>query len=295
MPEPITIGTSKIPNLLFNRLNNELQHLQRVEGLPLEVDIDRIGDFTFMDCQVVGAENSTEGVFETTKFFIANCIAEIIVDEWESGIISKIVRDNYFYYNEDERQTILNKAKELLNPLQYDSFQQKERKERIMLRILEYLDVHKEIILEGFINFRLKDYQDELEEIVNSAVDEFLLEKEFAEFIRLLRYFVDIQEPRVDKIMIVFKTTGKFELLDDKGNPLEHECLDGLMVNLLENEINYDDLLISTLITLAPREVELHLEMEVEVNDTIKTIQSVFGKRVSRCTGCEKCRPHLQN
>lgn len=286
MTEPISIGTSTIPNLLFNRLNNELQILQK-DGLPFAIDIDKIGDITFMDCQLQGQR---EDCFETIKAYIANCLAEIIVDEWENRIIKKLVRNNYYYYTEEEKLIILAKAKEILNPLTQDCYHRQQRKEKVMLKVLDYLELHKELILEGFINFRLKDYQHELESIVNTAVDEFLLEKEYQEFIRLLKYFVDIQEPRIDKVKILFKPNGKFNLLDKEDKPVQHECLDGLMMNLQENDLNYDDLLISALITLAPREVELHLERGASSSETTKTIENVFGKRVYHCLGCILCQ-----
>ena len=294
MSEPISIGTNTLPNLVIDRLNAKLDHLLK-DGLPLAIDIDKIGDFTFMDCHIKSCQDtSEEDVFNVTKSYIANCLADIIVDEWESRIVRKIVQGNYFYYNEEEKNVILNKAKEMLNPEGYASFQRRQRKETILLKVQEYLDLHKELILEGFINFRLKEYQQELADIVNYAVDEFLLEKEYIEFIRLLRYFVDIQEPRIETIKIVFKKNDKFTLLDSNDQLFQHECLDGLMVDFLENDINYDDLLISALITLAPREIELHIQKEVKMRDAIKTIQNVFGQRVKFCNGCSICRPASQ-
>ena len=289
MTEPISIGTNTMPGLLFNRLNHNLHSLLQ-EGLPLNIDIDKLGEFTFLDCGLKGHIRNEEKAFHTIKTYIANCLADIIIDEWEARIIRKIIRDNYFYYNEEEKQAILARAKEILNPAGLESYHQKQRREKVTARILEYLDLHKELILEGFINFRLKDYQNELEDIVNAAVDEFMLEKEYNEFVRLLKYFVEIQEARVEHVKIIFKKNGKFTLLDRTGKPLTHESLEGLMADAPENDINYDDLLISALITLAPREVELHLEKEVKEGDTIKTIRNVFGRRVSECAGCEKCR-----
>jgi putative sporulation protein YtxC len=168
-------------------------------------------------------------------------------------------------------------------------YHQEQMKEKVLLKILDYLDQNQDLILEGFISFRLKDYQQELEGIVNSAVDEFLLEREYIEFIRLLKYFVEIQEPRIQKVQVIFKDGGKFSLLDHEDNPVKHESLDGLMVDILENEINYDDLLISALITLAPREIILHIPTQIGNGDTVKTIQNVFGPRVTRCIGCNKC------
>lgn len=294
MPQPISIGTYTIPNLLYSRLNHEVELLKK-EGFPLIIDIDKIGEFTFLGFNLQDqANNQEEEAVQTMKCYLADCLAGIIVDEWEARILRKIIRENFYYYNEEEKRTILAKAREMLNPPGPDGYLLKERKEKVMLKIIEYLELHKEIILEGFINFRLKEYQDELEGIVNSAVDEFLLEKEYLEFIRLLKYFVDIQEPKISKIKIIFKKNGNFTLLDEYDKPVQHECLDGLMVDLLEKEINYEDLLISALITLAPKEVEIHSEKEAQTGETIRTIQNVFGKRVIYCQGCEKCQTQHQ-
>jgi len=291
LTEPISIGTSTMPALLYARLMDKLGSLQR-DGVPLNIGLGQRGEFTFLDCHLQEPQGKdNKEAFEFIKDSIARCLADIIVEEWEARLVRKIVRVNYFYYSDEEKQAILNKAKEFLNPGGMDSFQIRQRKDKVMEKILGYLEVHKDLILEGFINFRLKEYQDELEEIVNSAVDEFMLEKEYMEFIRLLKYFVDIQEPRVDQIKIVFRSNGKFTLLDEHDRAFAHECLNGLMADLLENEINYDDLLISALITLSPRRIELHLEDGVEPGDTIRTIINVFGCRVTRCGGCRHCRP----
>ena len=38
------------------------------------------------------------------------------------------------------------------------------------------------MILEGFVHFRLSDYKETLEEIVDFAVNQFIIEKEYTEF-----------------------------------------------------------------------------------------------------------------
>lgn len=289
MNEPIFVGTNTMPGLLYSRLCDKLESLQK-EGFPFDIDVDKIGGFTFMGYSLRNSSAENKETIIAIRNAIANCIADIIVEEWEVRLIRKIIRDNYFYYNEEEKQSILKKAKEILNPNSFSSYHRELRREKVKEKILTYLDLHQDLVLEGFINFRLKEYQDELEQTVNSAVDEFMLEKEYLEFIRLLKYFVDIQEPRVDKVKIIFNKQEAFKLLDGENKALKHDCLEGLMADLAENEINHDDLLISALITLAPREVEIHLEEGMDTGDTVKTIQNVFGKRVSKCSGCQLCR-----
>ncbi|MDD2402729.1 MAG: putative sporulation protein YtxC [Clostridia bacterium] len=289
MLEPISIGTYTDPVHLFEKLNNELRILKN-EGIPLDINIDEVGSLMVMDCcsPEIGECNEVNSL-NTVKYSIANCLADIIVDEWEIRIIKKIVSNDYYYYNEEEKEIILSKAKEMLNPTGINMYHQKQRREKVMLKILDYLDSNKDLVLEGFISFRLKDYENELEGIVNSAVDEFLLEKEYMEFIKLLKYFVEIQEPRIEKIQVLIKSNGKFSLLDERDKPVKHECLEGLMLDSMENEINYDDLLISALITIAPRELILHIESGVKSVETVTIIQNVFGSRVKKCLGCKKC------
>lgn len=289
LQEAISIGTFTKPHLVLQRLNQEFEILQK-EGFPLILDVDKIGEITFMDCLFYQKEGfNVEDTFDIVKFSLANCLAEMIIEEWEVFLIKKIVSHNFYYYTAEEKQAILKKTKEILNPLGLNPYHQKQRKEEIKLRILDYLERHKKLIIEGFINFRLKEYQSNLENVVNAAVDEFLMEKEYQEFIRLLKYFVEIQEPRVAKVQIVFKNDGKFLLLDEADQPIKHECLAGLMSELWEDEINYEDLLISALITLAPRELLIHKESEVESGEAIRTIENVFGSKVINCLGCQKC------
>ncbi len=290
MKKTISVGTNSAPGLLYSKLNNKMQYMQE-EGFIWDIDVGKIGEFTFLECcpQKYSRFKREEAV-KAIRYYIASSLAEIVVDEWEIRLIKKIVKEQFFYYNERDKRAILERAKTILNPSNGNSHLKWQRKEKVKKKVLEYLDSHHEIVLEGFVNFRLKDYMAELEDVVNIAVDEHILEKEYLEFIRLLKYFVDIQEPRVDMIKIIFTKPGKFFLLDEDNQPFKHECMEGLVADYLEDDINYDDLLISALITLAPKKIELHLEKDVEVKETIRTIQNVFGRRVYICEGCDKCR-----
>ena len=65
--------------------------------------------------------------------------------------------------------------------------------------LTSYLIFNDNLNLEGFVRFRTKDYWDFLCETVDSAADAYLINREYQEFIRLLRYFVELQEPKVDR------------------------------------------------------------------------------------------------
>ena len=49
----------------------------------------------------------------------------------------------------------------------------------------------------------MKDYVSELEDTIEQGGGEYLMEREYNEFIKLLRYFVEIQEPKVDTVNVL--------------------------------------------------------------------------------------------
>ena len=59
-------------------------------------------------------------------------------------------------------------------------------------------------------------------------MDDLLIEKEYGEFIRLLRYFVEIQEPKVDEIHVVVGEDNRYVLLDSSLRIINNDLLEDL-------------------------------------------------------------------
>ena len=60
------------------------------------------------------------------------------------------------------------------------------RRENIYISLLKYIDENKSFILYGFVNFRLENYKKTLEYVVDLNVNNFLIEKEYNEFVSIL-------------------------------------------------------------------------------------------------------------
>jgi putative sporulation protein YtxC len=170
-----------------------------------------------------------------------------------------------------------------------DLFRKIERKGRVLRLILDYLGAQQEINLDGFITFRLQEYREQLGDAIGRAVDDFLMEKEYVEFINLLRYFVDSQEPKLKLVHAIILPKGGFRLMDDKGATVTREYLAESFVEV-EAEVNSEDLLVSALITIAPGRVILHCSTELDRLEALDTIRSVFEGRITTCRGCRICR-----
>lgn len=291
----ISIGINDDAELIHERLKAELSVLGK-QGIDVKLIDRNQGNMQFFDCCLVDQNNgkfSFNDIIYITKHYIANAISDIIIDIMENKILKRCIDTNYYYFNDEERGRILAFACKSLGS---DSDQSRDeciyrlsRKARVLQKVLDYLDMNNNIIIEGFIRFRMKDYVTELEDAIDRAVEEYLMEREYNEFIKLLRYFVEIQEPKVDTVNVLKNPDNSYRLLDGQGRPVNNEILDDLAEEVLENNINYDDLLVSSLITIAPTRIIIHDQSISEKSEILDTIKKVFYQKVIICRGCDMC------
>jgi putative sporulation protein YtxC len=229
--------------------------------------------------------------------YVAHALSDVIMGQWEKLLLNDIIRENYYYFNEEERKTIYQYASGYINQDSGSDLgathYRAVRRNKILQKIMEFLRSNNDIVIDGFIRFRLKEYVGELHEAADRAVDDFLMEREYKEFVQLLKYFVEIQDPRVDVVHVLLKPNGVFKLFDGQYRVLNSEYLEGFMMDLVDSEINYEDMLISTLITVAPQEIVFHPGKGEAPRNTIETIKNVFSNRVKLCGGCELCNGNL--
>lgn len=231
-------------------------------------------------------------VYEELTYSIASTLSDVILNNYESMLIKKIIRDYYIYVSDSERKLIYEFANRLIKNEEniYDGYFYKQlRRSKIVKSILNYLKTENLIILDGFVNFRLDDYIKELCVLVDKAVESYITQKEYNEFIKLLRYFVEIQESKINVIHVVAVRNSGYILMDENKSIISHEDIDEFRQELTNNELNYDDILISNLITIAPRKIILHKTNEFSSKEIIQTIQNVFYDRTEICLNCDIC------
>jgi len=260
----------------------------KYKNFHIDVKQKKINDLNFLDIGI-----KSKSIIESLKADIANALAQFILKKYEKKFIMKIIYSNYCYFNSGEKKEILKNALKNIMNLDKDNIFNDlffiRRKNIISKKLLEYLDTSNIIILDGFITFRLQDYIKELEEVVDKAVDDYLTEKEYKEFIRLLKYFVDIQEPKSDTVHVLYGYDKKYILLDQNKREITNECIKDFINEVAEGEINYDDLLVSSLITLAPKKIYIHSVNRIKNKELIETIKNVFLGKVVCCECCELC------
>ena len=281
MSSCISIGAAHHQELLKNQLDRELRALES-RGLKIRLQEKPLGWLTFLDCSISGSGNMETII----RRRVAGIITDLILNNWETTLLQHIIRENYYYFNEDEKETIYDYAQKKLN---YCDYSRKHNKVLILRRLTEYMEANNDINIDGFIRFRLKDYVNELYDIADQAADDFIMDREYQEFIELLKYFVEVQDPRADMVNVVLRPNGAFKLFDEHAQVINSDYLEEFMLNITENEINYEDMLISALITVAPKRIVFHPGGGKMPRNTVDTVSNVFGGRVSVCDGCPLC------
>lgn len=134
--------------------------------------------------------------------FISDILTNCILLFYEPIILRRIINFNYFYFEELEKKLIEeNCYKHII--LEEDS-SLKYRKDEIFTSLLSYISNNKSVILDGFVTFRLENYYKTLEEVVDFGVNQYIIEKEYIEFINLLKMYIDSKEPETPLIHLIY-------------------------------------------------------------------------------------------
>lgn len=295
--EKIQIGSAGHPEQVLQRLEFEAAFM-REEGFVVDVVRRRRGAVTYHEVycrptdRVAAAYGEAAEQASLVRHHLANAVSDLIVNLWEKKIIASLVAQECGALEPDERRLVARHAEVVLDGGSYPQDgglgRKVARKGHVLRQVDGYLVENRVLDIDGFVRFRLKDYMRLLESVIEQAVDEFMVEKEYREFILLLKHFLAAQEPRVDRVHVLVSRDGGFRLVDDEGCSISEQFLAECLTESGTKDVNRDDLLISALITIAPRRLKLHLPSGAE-GEGLRTLRAVFADRLSVCHGCDLC------
>ncbi len=218
------------------------------------------------------------------KRLLAFSLADIITHDYERKSLSAFIDASHPHFLPAERQEVLRSASLAVGKIPPD-----KRTHYIEDRLYAFLTETDRLSLEGFVRFRLKEYRSLLKSAAQSAVDVFLAEKEYAEFITLLKLFIASQPKREAMVQVLAKPDGAFLLFDHRGTPLA-ETYQTLFEEAEYGTLEKEERLFSTLITLAPEEITFHAVQNLQNVHLLETVMRVFPGRVHICESCPICK-----
>lgn len=215
---------------------------------------------------------------------IAGALTNIVKDYYENVLIKSFLISNYFYFSEPDRREILNYCNELLESTQKDKML---RENIVFSACFDYIKENKYLILDGFICFRLKQYMKELDEIVDIAVDKFVIDREYNEFTSLLNLYVNTKEPEAEVIHLIYQSqesillNENMQIIDTSSNIFDAKYLSDIT-------FSSNDYALNALLNLLPQNLYVHLIDGVK-DEFIETIELIFDERIHICKNCEIC------
>lgn len=229
----------------------------------------------------------------------SKAIAEFIIQKLERVMLSAIVSRKHRGNPSMDTAAIERYCHDLLQGKDWEGLGSKfheadrvRRRNKIADDLERYLQEETALQLEGFTMFRLQSYRNELAEIAEYALDEYVLDKQYQEFISLLKYFVQMQESKVSLVHLLHKGGHDFAMYDENFRLLEQKPpADRIVAEMLETEMNIEDMVISSLISVSPKQITLHTRQpEMQV---IRTIETIFDGKVNVCVQCSSCASTL--
>lgn len=218
---------------------------------------------------------------------LSDLLTDCILFFYEPILLKRCINFNYFYFDDFEKKLIEENCYKHIILEEENNL--KHRKEEIWTCVLQYITNNKSMILDGFVNFRLDNYYKTIDEVVSYAVNQYIIEKEYTEFINLLKLYIDTREPLSSIVHLIY-TNGESILLDQDKKVISLE--DNIFNAKYLSDISFssNDYALNSLLTLLPQKIEIHL-IGYE-DEFINTLKSIFGMRISICTDCNICRTY---
>lgn len=221
-----------------------------------------------------------ENFYEMFSDVLTNCI----IFYYEEILLKKLIDFDYFYFSELEKRQILSIASSILDT-EEEYFM---RDSLIFDAIYEYIQTEKSMILGGFVFFRLYDYIKLLDKVIDNAVNQFLIQREYFEFINLLRMYITSSACQTDSIHLIYNTFHNF-LLDDNYNiiPIKEDFFQAKYIS--DISFSENDYILNTLLTILPKKITIHLICNSLEDEFINTLKLIFEDRILICTDCSIC------
>ncbi|MGL4850009.1 MAG: sporulation protein YtxC, partial [Clostridium sp.] len=166
-------------------------------------------------------DEESEETHNRVKLYVSNLLYEMVIKDYKRRELFQLIKDTYFFLKQDEILEIEVLIMEVLlreNKIEDDLGVFCENKiNNIIEKIKECLNENNEMNINGFITFRMRSLREDIEEIIDKVIQKYMIEKEYKEFIKLLKYFVEVGDSKIEKVNIIIDNEGRYRIEDEGG------------------------------------------------------------------------------
>lgn len=174
--KPKSILIKSNTNRIIKQLVNELSSYPSIRFFHKKINGEQtviIKCFNYYD----SSKEENDKNFYGNYIYLYTCLSLILTDliilNYETVFVNRILRYNYFYYEKGKLKKISNVADLILNPnspLENSQELLLYRKQLILAELLKNFHQRNYLQLDGFINFSLSQYNEFLEEVIYNIV-----------------------------------------------------------------------------------------------------------------------------
>lgn len=279
-----TIVCGNKSDSIINNINSIVCNFEKNNvRMGMSESIDNNIHFVNVICR---DEDYNENIENKFYYYLSEVLYKYTATEFCSKKLENKLKSTYFFLGDDEIKDVKHKCIQTMLkdiPVNDNGIYFINRKNQIIQKINDCIKENHEININGFVTFRTKEIENEFDVIIDKIVENYMVEKEYDEFIKLLKYFVDIQESKIDELNIYVDKYGNYLLKDKYGKDIENKIVEGLCDVKTTGAVSIDDILISGLITLSPKKIIIHSRDNFKNKELIETIEKVFESKVAFC------------
>lgn len=217
--------------------------------------------------------------------YVSSLIQHTILRFYEPKLIHSIINFDYFYFTDYEKEKIFDISQKLLSE---NSSLTSSRLNVLYHLCYKYVETNKSMILDGFINFRLKEYNNILNDIISDAASSFTIQKEYDEFIELLSMYVKSNKPTVKEVHLIYFNNDSI-LLDENKNIINIDKNISTAKYLSDISFSSNDYCLNALLNILPKKIFIHLLNVNDDDEFLDTLCAIFGKKIILCLDSEIC------
>ncbi|UJL45029.1 putative sporulation protein YtxC [Virgibacillus sp. NKC19-16] len=212
---------------------------------------------------------------------IAQSMTDVFIAHRLRNMIQSTIKRIYYYTNSDEIERILDLTEWIFAGEDADSLRVRSTEDPSqMLKSLFSASIKKETTIhyDSIVQFRLKDFRDQLVHYVGLAIDEFKREEDHQAFVNMLREYIVKKDPSFDTIHVLqgdaftfYRQNGKQFSKMELRRLMKSEPL--YIVGLDEDELN-----LAPLVAMAPKKIKMYGDDPSEPKTL--TVINVFQEKV---------------
>ena len=216
---------------------------------------------------------------------VSKILSVCILVFFEKNLIHRMIEYHYFYFELEEKKDILQNCIELFDLENENTYL---RYDYIYTSVYDYLLSNKSMVLDGFVQFRLGHYRQLLDTTIDMAVNKFIIDREYREFIEVLQLYIDTKSKKDSPEIHMIYTSGQSFLLDHQKNIIPIDSSTTTAKYLSDISFSSNDYTLNTLLNLLPSKITIHL-IDSHSDEFIHTLQLIFQNRVNICNDCMLC------